>query len=128
MRSEEIVGQCLRETGADKISDNAGKVALVAMIYAPPADMRKYRRQIKDTFKQSGEYGSIFILIVLPILISLISAWLTRWIWSTERTATQILRMRAQAFDTLKESSPRLVERLTFTNSQTILPGRPEQW
>lgn len=117
MHAQEIAERCLKETGAGRISRHAEEVAYVAMVYAPVRADKKYRKQIKDTFQRSGEYGSIFLLLILPILISLISHWLARWIWSTPTTQTQIRTMRIQAYAILIDSSPAMAATLTSTNT-----------
>jgi uncharacterized membrane protein (DUF106 family) len=82
--------------------------------------MRTYRRRIKDTFVQmhGDEYGSIFLLLVLPILISLISNWIAKWIIDR----TDMKTIRGQAYDALIELSPSSMERLT-----SISTPPPEQ-
>lgn len=76
--------------------------------------MRTYKRRIKDTFvKMHGdEYGSIFFLLILPILISLISQWIAKWIIDR----TDMASIRGQAFDALTELSPSSMARLTSTS------------
>lgn len=128
MRAEEIADLCLAETGAGKVSRHAREVAYVAMVYAPVSADKKFRRQIKDTFHRSGEYGSIFLIFVLPILISLISHWLARWLWSTPTTQTQIRTMRIQAYAILTDSSPAMAGTLTSTNIPVDSVGKPEAW
>lgn len=116
MYADEIVSQCLEETGAGKISKHAREVALVAMIYSPVADQKAYRKRIKDAFRKSGEYGSVFLIFVLPILVSLISAWITRWLWSGNTTMAMVARIRGQAYDALSELRPTMAATLTSTS------------
>jgi hypothetical protein len=125
MHAEEIADLCLAETGAGKVSRHAREVAYVAMVYAPTGDMKRYRRQIRDTFKRSGEYGSVFMILILPILISLISNWLVRWLWSTPTTARQIRTMRLQAYASLTALSPAMTATLTSTSTPEDSPGKP---
>jgi hypothetical protein len=116
MRAEEIVEQCLRETSARRVSKHAREVCLVALMVVPEGaiGMREYRWRIKETFlKSNPEYGSFFVLIILPILVSLISTWISRWIFSSP----PMKKIRAEAFDSLLESSPRWTGTLTSTNS-----------
>lgn len=128
MHAEEIADLCLAETGAGKLSRHAREVAYVAMVYAPTGDIKRYRKQIRDTFKRSGEYGSVFMILILPILISLISNWLVRWLWSTPTTDSQIRMMRIQAYGILTASSPAMTATLTSTNTPADSPGKPGQW
>jgi hypothetical protein len=113
---DEIVDRCLRETGADRVSGRARDVALVAILVAPDGAIgtREYKRRIKETYlRYSGEYNSFFLLVILPILISIISAWITRWL-----AGRNTLRgLRTQAFDRLSESLPALTGTPTSTSS-----------
>jgi hypothetical protein len=118
MRAEEVIDQCLYETGARGVSPHAREVALIALLYAPPQNMRDYRRQIRSAFKRSEEYGSVFLLIVLPILVSLISAWINRWLFKTG--TTDLRAMKAQAYDELTDVSPQLTATLTSIHTPTI--------
>ena len=76
----ELADQCVRQTKAEKISRHARKVALVALSILPDGevDPREYRRAISKECRQ--RYGSLFLVIVLPIIINLISDWIIRWI------------------------------------------------
>jgi hypothetical protein len=118
---DEIVDRCLRETGADRISDRARNVALVAILVAPDGAIgtREYKRRIKETYlRYAGEYNSFFLLVILPILISVISAWITRWLLGR----TTLRGLRTQAFDRLSESLPALTGTRTSTNSPPTNP------
>jgi len=116
MYAEEIVEQCLNETKARRVSKHAREVCLVALMVVPEGaiGMREYRWRIKETFlKSNPEYGSFFLLIILPILVSLISTWISRWIF----LSPPMKKIRAEAFDSLLESSPRWMGTLTSTSS-----------
>lgn len=113
MRAEEIAEQCLYESGARGISRHARDVALVGLLVVPDGaiSMRQYRRRIRETYLQANpECGSLFMLVVLPVLISLVSNWISRWIMSR----TDAREIRSQAFDELIVSLPRLGERRTY--------------
>ncbi len=112
MQAQQIVRQCLYETGARGISKHAEEIALIGLVHTPVAErgMRPYRRRIKETFLQGHpEAGSVFIVLVLPILISVISAWITRWILNRK----DLKAIRGQAFDALSELSPSTTDTLT---------------
>jgi hypothetical protein len=115
-----VVDQCLRESGARGISSHSRNVALLAILLAPPD--RTYRKRIKETYKQAHpEAGSIFLVLILPILISVISAWISRWIINR----TDLKMTQAQAFDALIESSPSM--RDTLLSISTPPTRAPEQ-
>jgi hypothetical protein len=124
MSAEEVVEQCLKETSARKVSRHAREVCLVALLVVPEGaiGMREYRWRIKETFlKSQPEYGSFFLLFVLPILISLISTWISRWIFSSPN----MRQIRAEAFDQLLASSPRWTGTLTSISSPPKRPTEP---
>lgn len=124
MRAEEVVEKCLYESGARGISKHARNVALVGLLVVPDGaiGMREYRRRIKETYiKANPECGSFFLIFVLPVLISLVSTWISRWIINR----TDLRTIRSQAFDELSESLPRLMDTLTCTSSTPAEPQRP---
>lgn len=118
MHAEEIADYCLEQTGAGKISTHARAVCYVAMLYSPTADLRVQKKQIRQAFKDSKEYGSFFLIFVLPILISLVSNWLMKWLWSTPTTMRTIRTMRKQAYAELTGLSPGMTGRLTSISFQ----------
>ena len=78
--AKELAEQCVRETKTDRISRHASQVALVALSLLPDGevDRKAFRRAISAECRQ--RYGSIFLIIVLPILVNLISNWIIRWL------------------------------------------------
>lgn len=123
MRAEEVVDQCLYESGARGISKHARNVALIGLMVVPDGaiGMREYRRRIRETYiKANPECGSFFLIFVLPVLISLVSNWISRWIINRSDLRT----IRSQAFDALSESLPRLTDTLMSTSSTRAAPPR----
>jgi len=117
MRATDIADQCLRESGARGLSDYAKTVALTALLVAPdpPVNMRAYRREIRRSFVQANpECGSIFLIFVLPIIISLVSNWIAKWIINR----TDMRSVRVGAFDALSDLSPRWMGTPTSTSSR----------
>jgi hypothetical protein len=118
-----VVEQCLRESGARGISSHSRNVALLAILLAPPD--HTYRKRIKETFKQAyPQAGSIFLILVLPILISVISAWISRWIINR----TDLKMTQAQAFDALIESSPSMRDTLTSISTPPTRASERGKW
>lgn len=116
MQAEEVADQCLRETGARKVSDKAQEVALIALLVAPEGAvfMREYRTRIRETYVRANpDVGSFFLIVILPILISLISNWIARWIWDKK----DLRKIRSGAFDALTELSPGWAGRHGFTST-----------
>jgi hypothetical protein len=67
--------------------------------------MREFRKRMRETYLQTHpEAGSFFVIFVLPILISLISNWIAKWIINR----TDMKTIRSQAFDALSASVPGL--------------------
>lgn len=128
MRAEEIADLCLAETGADRLSKHAREVCYVSMLHANTAGMKPHKAKVRKVFKDSGEYGSVFLIFVLPVLISLVSHWLARWLWSDSRTEVEIRTMKCQAFDALTELSPAMTATLTYTSSPTTSHGKQRKW
>jgi len=127
MRIETIVEQCLRESGARGVSGHAREVALLALLLAPdgPVMMREYRWRIKETYlKAYPEMGSFFVLFILPILVSLISSWVTRWIFNRKNMKAA----RAQAYDALTASSPVWTATLSSISTPQTKPTEPAEW
>lgn len=120
---ERLVNQCLRESGARGISSHSREVALLAILLAPPD--RTYRKRIKETYKRAHpQAGSIFLIMILPILISVISAWVTRWILNR----TDLKTTQAQAFDALLESSPSMRDTLLSISTPPTRVTEPGEW
>jgi len=118
MRAKEVVAQCMHESGARGLHARGEEVALVAFMVAPTGEyrMRDYRKKIKQTYLDvSPERGSVFLIFILPILISLISQWIAKWILN--HTTDQLAEMKAQAFDSLVASLPESKGTLTSISS-----------
>jgi hypothetical protein len=92
---EEVMSECVSQTGAWRVSSGARQVALVALSVLPDGaiSMRDYRRRIKAEYMRTNECGSFFLVFVLPILISLVSNWIAKWILNHK----DITRIRAEA-------------------------------
>ena len=127
MSAQEIVRDCLLDTGADRISGHAEQVALIGLIHAPLAAVGKkiYRRRIKTTFVQGNpNVGSVFLVFILPILISVISAWITKWILNRK----DLSKIQGQAYDALTELSPSATATLTSISIPRTKPEEPSGW
>jgi hypothetical protein len=116
MLASEVADICLVESGARGISKHAKELALVGLLVVPDGavSMREFRRRMKETYLRTHpECGSFFIIFVMPILISLISNWIAKWIINR----TDMKTIRSQAFDALIDSSQRWTDTLTSINS-----------
>ena len=121
--AKEVADLCLVQTGTRGISDHAREVALVGLLVVPDGavSMREFRRRIKETYvKAHPEHGSFFLIFVLPVLISLISNWIAKWIINRNTTA-----IRSDATDELTESLRRWTGTTTCTSSSPKDPTRP---
>jgi len=98
-RASRVAEACAAESGANTLSDKAKDVALIAIACATP-DKKAWRRKIKENYrKRHPECGSVFLIFVLPLLISLISNWLAKWIF--KESLGDLDAMRAEALNAL---------------------------
>jgi hypothetical protein len=122
LQASEVADLCLYESGARGISKHSKEVALVGLLVVPDGaiSMRSYRRRMKETYlRMHPECGSFFVMFVLPVLISLVSNWIAKWITNRK----DMRAIRSQAFDALTESSPSLMDRLTSISTS---PNEPK--
>lgn len=124
MLAQEIVTECLRDTGARGMSQHSEEIALLGLIYAPLIGKTR-RRKMREVFIQGHpEVGSVFLVLVLPILISVISAWITKWILNRK----DLTRIQGAAYDALTELSPSTTATLTSINTHRTKPTEPTEW
>ena len=123
---QEVVSQCLHETGARGISKYSEELALIGLVHADQAgDRREFRRRMRETFLRGHpECGSVFLIFVLPILISIISQWIAKWIVNR----TDLRTIRAQAFDALTELSPSTTATLISISTPRTSQTEPGEW
>ena len=124
MRAEEIVYDCLRDTGARGMSKHSEEIALLGLIYCPLAGKQRRQAMRKSFLLGNPNVGSVFIILVLPILISVISAWITKWILNRR----DLKRIQSVAFDALTELSPSTTATLTSTSTRPTKPTEPDEW
>lgn len=116
MQATEVADLCLRESGARGISKHSRDIALCALMLIPSGAIstREYRRRIRETYLLARpEHGSFFVLFVLPVLISLISNWIAKWILNR----TDLKTIRSQAFDAFIDSRPTTMGTHTSTST-----------
>jgi hypothetical protein len=124
VQAEEIVRHCLRDTGARGISKHSEEIALLGLIYAQVGG-RQRKALMKESFiRGNPEVGSVFLLFILPILISVISAWITKWILNR----TDLKTIQAQAYDALTELSPSTTATLTSIHTPPNKRTEPSGW
>lgn len=91
----EVAARCAQETGASRLSKHGEEVALIALATANP-DRPQWKRTIRQEFRaRNPQCGSILLMILLPILINLVTAWLAKWIFSEHPTSLDHLRTEA---------------------------------
>lgn len=115
MHAQEIADLCVRESGA-RGYEQSNELALLGLSLVPDGDIdkRALRREMKAKYLAAkGEYGFVITMILLPLLISIISNWIVKWIWS-RRNRSEI---RAEAALRLCELSPAWTGILTSTSS-----------
>lgn len=95
MLASQIARRCAEETGAARMSRYGEEVALLAMLNANE-DKSAWKKSVRQAFRaRHQECGSVFLLIVLPILINLISAWLAKWIFQEHPTSLAHIQWEA---------------------------------
>ena len=123
MRTEEIVFHCLRDTGARGMSKHSEEVALLGLIFAQLAGKQRRVAMRRAFIQGHPEVGSVFLIIVLPILIQVISAWITRWILNRK----DLKRVQADAYDALTALSPSTTATLTSISTPPTKPTEPNE-
>lgn len=121
MQIDQVVAQCQRETGFR--GQDSRDVCLVALIVSGNATGRELRTRVRETYIQaSPERGSFFLLFVLPVLISIISNWVVKWI----SNRSDMRSIRSQAFDELIESLPGMAAIRMSISSPTGTSASPD--
>lgn len=120
MQIDQVIAQCQRETGFR--GQDSADICLLALILSGQATGRELRMRVRETYLQaSPERGSFFVLVVLPILISIISNWVAKWIFDR----SDMRSIRSQAFDAAIESLPGMAGIRISTSSQTETSNSP---
>jgi hypothetical protein len=97
MPAQQIAQRCAEETGVARMSQHGEEVALIAIATASP-DLRGWKRQVRSEFRaRHPEYGSILLMILIPVIVNLVTAWLAKWIFSEHPTSLELMRMDAQS-------------------------------
>jgi hypothetical protein len=101
--AEQVADWCLESTGTKRFGKHARSVALVAIMLLPDGelDLPSYRKQVRaECRRRKQEFGSVFLIFILPLIINIITAWIARWLVD-RRSDSQLRRIRGQAFDAL---------------------------
>ena len=97
MFATQVANRCITETGVVNMSIHSEEIALIAIATVNP-DRRAWKTQIRSEFRaRHKEYGSILLLILLPIIVNLVSAWLAKWIFKERPESMEHLRLEAIA-------------------------------
>lgn len=121
MQIDQVVAQCQRETGFR--GQDSRDVCLVALIVSGNATGRELRTRVRETYIQaSPERGSFFLLFVLPVLVSIISNWVVKWI----SNRSDMRSIRSQAFDEIIESLPGMAAIRMSISSATGTSDSPD--
>lgn len=101
--ANQVAQWCLESTGTKKYGAKAERVALIAIMLLPDADLDlpAYKRQVRqECWRRKDQFGSIFLIFVLPIIVNVIAAWIAKWLVNRTQ-GSPIRRIRSQAFDAL---------------------------
>lgn len=101
--ANQVAQWCLESTGTKKYGKKAERVALIAIMLLPDweVDLPAYKRQVRqECWRRKDQFGSVFLIFILPIIVNVIAAWIAKWL--VNRTQGSPLRkIRGQAFDAL---------------------------
>lgn len=70
-----------QESGASALTNHSEEIAMIVMATLPDNNIREIRRIYKERHQDAG---SIFLLVVLPIIVAIISRWITEWLWQQD--------------------------------------------
>jgi hypothetical protein len=91
-----LAEQCADESGAGRLHQKAVEVALIAIQTCTGEDRQAWKRAVRNAYRQSHpECGSFFLIFVLPVLISLVTQWLSKWIFKQDIAVIEALREQA---------------------------------
>lgn len=114
MHAQEVADMCVRESGARGYTQS-NELALLGLALVPDGDIDKkaLRAGMKAGYRKahSDERGFVFVAIILPMLISIISNWIVKWIWDHKHKDRSTIREEASL--RLCELSPRWMDTLT---------------
>ena len=97
MFATQVASRCITETGAVNMSKHSEEIALIAIATANP-DRRAWKKEIRSEFRaRHKEYGSILLMILIPVIVNLVTAWLAKWIFSEHAASLEHLRLEATA-------------------------------
>jgi hypothetical protein len=79
------------------MSKHSEEVALLAIASVDPAVATPdWRRMVRHQFRdRHPECGSILLMILIPIIVNLVTAWLAKWIFKEHPTSLDGMRMEA---------------------------------
>jgi len=77
------------------MSKYSDEVALIALVKADQ-DRPAWKKAIRQEFRaRHQECGSILLMILIPIIVNLISAWLAKWIFKEHPTSLAHIQWEA---------------------------------
>jgi hypothetical protein len=95
MFATQIANRCITETGAVNMSQHSEEIALIAIATVNP-DLRAWKKTVRGEFRsRHKEYGSILLMILIPLIVNLVTAWLAKWIFKEHATSLEHLRLEA---------------------------------
>lgn len=95
MLAKQIAKRCADETGASRMSKYSEEVALIALVKADQ-NLPAWKKSVRQEFRaRHKEYGSILLMILIPVIVNLITAWLAKWIFSEHPTSLAHIQWEA---------------------------------
>jgi hypothetical protein len=95
MLASQIARRCAEETGAARMSKYSEEVTLIALVNADQ-DRPAWKKAIRQEFRaRHQECGSILLMILIPIIVNLVTAWLAKWIFKEHPTSLAHIQWEA---------------------------------
>lgn len=101
--AKEVAQWCLESTGTKKYGAKAEKVALISIMLLPDydIDLHAYKRLVrKECWRRKDQFGSFFLVFILPIIVNVIAMWIAKW-FLNRTNDSPMMKIRGQAFDAL---------------------------
>lgn len=123
MFASRLADQCADESGAGRMHKHASEVALIAIQTCTGGDRQAWKQAIRTAYRQRHpECGSVFLLFILPVIISLVTQWLSKWIFKQDIAVIEALREQAATDLGLLQRSETTP---TSTNTPPMKPSEP---
>lgn len=96
----DIARRCASATGARRFSKHGEEIALITMMLLKDPPQDNIQQMVKREFlRRNPTVGNPFVIFVLPLLVSLISHWIIKWISRRQ----DLSKLRVAAYEALSD-------------------------